>query len=207
MKNVTYNINNSDDLHKIIEGCKVGDRKMQKALFESTYGQSFVIAMRYSKDDSTAKDIINEAYLKVFSKIGMFEINGSIQGWVNRIVINTAIDSIRRNKKIIFVDTKEISNSYIGDEENTLIGGIESSDVSPDDVIDIIQNLSPAYRTVFNMYVFDEMTHKQIAEALGITESTSKSNLFKARASIKNKILTLSKENEDRQKRVKELWK
>ncbi len=147
-----------------------------------------VVCMRYTNDKDTAQEVLQEGFMKVFEKLGAFDYKGSFEGWVRRIVANTAIDSIRRSKK----------NPILTDNDNDFkIGGenpmeeqenIELGEVKAEMAMAAIQKLSPAYRTVFNLYVLEEYSHKEIAEMLGISEGTSKSNLAKAKMNLQ-KIL------------------
>jgi RNA polymerase sigma-70 factor (ECF subfamily) len=203
----SYNIQNKGDVSKIVEGCKKGDRKMQQILFELTYGKSMSAALRYSPDKASAMDVVSDSYLKVFSKIDTFDESGSLEGWIRRIVVNTAIDVIRRNKGIYFEDVQNAEDVGLNLENNFMVDGLESADLSPDEVMDIIQKLSPGYKAVFNMFVFEEMSHKEISEALEISEGASKSNLSRARNTIKKEIELLKEKSLRRQETMKELYK
>jgi RNA polymerase sigma-70 factor (ECF subfamily) len=203
----SYNIQNKEDVSKIVEGCKKGDRKMQQILFELTYGKSMSAALRYSPDKASAMDVVSDSYLKVFSKIDTFDESGSLEGWIRRIVVNTAIDVIRRNKGIYFEDVQNAEDIGLNLENNFMVDGLESVDLSPDEVMDIIQKLSPGYKAVFNMFVFEEMSHKEISEALEISEGASKSNLSRARNTIKKEIELLKEKSLRRQETMKELYK
>jgi RNA polymerase sigma factor (sigma-70 family) len=182
------NVENKEQLKQIIEGCLRNDRRSQEAIFKLFYGKMMVVCMRYTNDKDTAQEVLQEGFMKVFEKLGAFDYKGSFEGWVRRIVANTAIDSIRRSKK----------NPILTDNDNDFkIGGenpmeeqenIELGEVKAEMAMAAIQKLSPAYRTVFNLYVLEEYSHKEIAEMLGISEGTSKSNLAKAKMNLQ-KIL------------------
>lgn len=182
------NVENKEQLKQIIEGCLRNDRRSQEAIFKLFYGKMMVVCMRYTKDKDTAQEVLQEGFMKVFEKLGAFDYKGSFEGWVRRIVANTAIDSIRRSKK----------NPILTDNDNDFkIGGenpmeeqenIELGEIKAEMAMAAIQKLSPAYRTVFNLYVLEEYSHKEIAEMLGISEGTSKSNLAKAKMNLQ-KIL------------------
>lgn len=182
------NVENKEQLKKIIEGCLRNDRRSQEAIFKLFYGKMMVVCMRYTNDKDTAQEVLQEGFMKVFEKLGAFDYKGSFEGWVRRIVANTAIDSIRRSKK----------NPILTDNDNDFkIGGenpmekqetIELGELKAEMAMGAIQKLSPAYRTVFNLYVLEEYSHKEIAEMLGISEGTSKSNLAKAKMNLQ-KIL------------------
>ena len=182
------NVENKEQLKEIIEGCLRNDRRSQEAIFKLFYGKMMVVCMRYTNDKDTAQEVLQEGFMKVFEKLGAFDYKGSFEGWVRRIVANTAIDSIRRSKK----------NPILTDNDNDFkIGGenpmeeketIELGEIKAEMAMEAIQKLSPAYRTVFNLYVLEEYSHKEIAEILGISEGTSKSNLAKAKMNLQ-KIL------------------
>ena len=174
---------------EIVAGCIKGDRIAQKRLYETFYGKMMGVSLRYATDRSEAKDILHDAFIKVYGSLDRFNNDGSLEGWVRRIVVNTAIDHLRKHKKkLLFVDTVESWEDYEhihddGTEENAL------KDIKPEVILNMIQQLPPAYRTVFNLYVMENLTHKEIGEKLGINEGTSKSNLAKARMNLK-KMLT-----------------
>jgi RNA polymerase sigma-70 factor (ECF subfamily) len=182
------NVENKEQLKEIIEGCLRNDRRSQEAIFKLFYGKMMVVCMRYTNDRDTAQEVLQEGFMKVFEKLGAFDHKGSFEGWVRRIVANTAIDAIRRSKK----------NPILTDNDNDFkIGGenpmekqetIELGELKAEMAMEAIQKLSPAYRTVFNLYVLEEYSHKEIAEMLGISEGTSKSNLAKAKMNLQ-KIL------------------
>jgi RNA polymerase sigma-70 factor (ECF subfamily) len=182
------NVENKEQLKGIIEGCLRNDRRSQEAIFKLFYGKMMVVCMRYTNDKDTAQEVLQEGFMKVFEKLGAFDYKGSFEGWVRRIVANTAIDSIRRSKK----------NPILTDNDNDFkIGGenpleeketIELGEIKAEMAMEAIQKLSPAYRTVFNLFVLEEYSHKEIAEMLGISEGTSKSNLAKAKMNLQ-KIL------------------
>jgi len=171
---------------KLIEGCLKGNRKSQQKVYEALYGKMMSVCLRYAKNREEAKDLLQEGFLKVFTKIKNYNGEGSFEGWVRRIVVNTAIDYYRKNKNISFT----VNSDYVEDlreqeseeeeEETEKFGGLKAADV-----IKALQELSPAYRTVFNLYVLEGLTHQKIADQLGISVGTSKSNLAKAKMNLK----------------------
>jgi RNA polymerase sigma-70 factor (ECF subfamily) len=136
--------------------------------------------MRYAKDRDEAQDMVQNGFIKIFNKLDVYNFEGSLEGWIRRIMINTAIDQIRKNKRDPFSieDDSRIQNL----EEDIPFADDEDHDVKikAETAIKAISALSPAYRTVFNLYVIEGMSHKEIAEYLGISEGTSKSNLSKS---------------------------
>lgn len=170
----------------LIDGCLAGERKAQQRVYELFYGRMMAICLRYTKNHDQAKDILQDGFIKVFRNLAEFNRAGSFEGWIRRIMVNTAIDHFRRTKHSYLLLGEDRSMEEFEDiPEET--GAEEESwaDVKPADVINAMQKLTPAYRTVFNLYVFEEMSHKQIAETLAINIGTSKSNLAKAKANLK----------------------
>jgi RNA polymerase sigma-70 factor (ECF subfamily) len=141
--------------------------------------------MRYAQDRQEATDILQDGFIKVFDKIGLYDDNGSFEGWVRRIIVNTAIDAIRKRKNEILTDDTgayQTQDSYYGNEEEEKSA---YKGLGVNDVVAAMQQLSPMYQAVFNLYVMDGLTHQEIADELNISVGTSKSNLSKARARIK----------------------
>ncbi len=173
----------------IIDGCIAGERRSQQRVYELFYGKMMAVCLRYTKNHDQAKDILQDGFIKVFRSMDKFNRAGSFEGWIRRIMVNTAIDYFRRAKNAYLLLGEERSIEDFGDqdEEDTLEdeSAEEVVDLKPADVINAMQKLTPAYRTVFNLYVFEEMTHKEIAELLGINIGTSKSNLAKAKHNLK----------------------
>lgn len=173
----------------IIDGCIAGERRSQQRVYELFYGKMMAVCLRYTKNHDQAKDILQDGFIKVFRSMEKFNREGSFEGWIRRIMVNTAIDYFRRAKNAYLLLGEERSIEDFGDqdEEDTIEdeAAEEVLDLKPADVINAMQKLTPAYRTVFNLYVFEEMTHKEIAEMLGINIGTSKSNLAKAKHNLK----------------------
>ncbi len=193
------NVDNvSDDrLKELIEGCVRNHRKSQESIYKMFYGKMMAICRRYTKNSDQAKDILQDGFIKVFKNIDKFNFEGSFEGWVRRIIVNTAIDFTRKAKNDYLLMNE---NQSIDDFDEDLL---DEDDEEPyenplkvGDVIEGMNKLSKAYRTVFNLYVFDNYTHQEIADALNISVGTSKSNLAKARANLK-KILTKELEKRD----------
>lgn len=146
------------------------------------------VCLRYIQDRDSAEEVLQEGFIKIFDKLEAFDYKGSFEGWMRRIMANTAIDSIRRHKKDpMLTDNDEdfklgsVNPSIEREEE-------EFTAIKAEMALEAIQELSPAYRAVFNLYVIEEYTHKEIAEILNISEGTSKSNLAKAKQNLQ-KIL------------------
>ncbi len=144
----------------------------------------FTVCFQYSKSREEAEDTFHEGFMKVFENIKKFENTGSLEGWIRRIMVNTAIEKYRKNSRLFLVvsidDNEEFLNHYSTDD---ILSQIEA-----DDLMRLIQNLPPAYKMVFNLYVFEGLKHKEISAQLGISEGTSKSNLYEAKAILQKQI-------------------
>ena len=182
------------DEQEIIKGCLRNDRNCQKALYEQYYSRMLVVCMRYAKNRDEAKDMFQEGMIKVFDNLKNFGSKGSFEGWIRKIMTNTAIDHLRRNKhEYLIVNTvyaSEVLHGNRQEEEN-----VDDDEIifklKPDQVMEAVQKLTPAYRTVFNLHVMEEMTHKEIAELLDISEGTSKSNFSKAKFNLRKHLTNL----------------
>ena len=174
------------ELKEIIEGCIAGKSKFQEKLHRRYYGLLMSICLRYTKDYMEAEEVLQKSFIKIFKNINKYEFKGSFDGWIKRITVNSAIDYFRKSKK----SPSLLPEDYDVDESQSLH---EDADVdnnfgyqySPEQVMEAIQLLSPAYRTVFNLYVIEEYQHKEISEMLGIHIGTSKSNLLKAKQKLR----------------------
>lgn len=175
----------------LIEGCIKEDRKMQQELYNRFAPKMYGICLRYAGDAEEAEDILQDGFIKVFKKIESFRGEGSFEGWIRRIFVNTAIEYFRRKIYLQPITEKE---------ESTVEGKYLSvlDKLAEQDIISLVQQLSPGYRTVFNMYVVEGYTHKQIADILGISEGTSKSQLSRAKIILQD----LVKKFLDRHKKV-----
>ncbi len=183
------------DLKEWIDGCKKNDRYSQRKIYEHLYSPMMIVCLRYADDRQEASDILQDAFLKVFDKIRLYNDEGSFEGWVRRIIVNTSIDAIRKKKKeILSDDTSIYQDSAIDDNENEDTSPYEGINVN--DVVIAMQQLSPVYQAVFNMYVMDGLTHQEIANELNISVGTSKSNLSKARQKIKKILIEKLQSNE-----------
>jgi RNA polymerase sigma-70 factor (ECF subfamily) len=171
------------DLDEIIERCKSSDRRAQELLFRHLYGKMLAVCMRYISDKDSAQEVVQEGFIKVFENVKGYNSQGSFEGWVRRIMANTAIDAIRKKKKDPYLSDDDRDFKVIPEEEN----GEEEWEITSlkaSYALEAIEQLSPAYRTVFNLYVMENYTHKEIAALLGINEGTSKSNLAKAKMNL-----------------------
>jgi RNA polymerase sigma-70 factor (ECF subfamily) len=148
-----------------------------------------VVCYRYINDKDAAQDVLQDGFIKVFDKLGFFDFSGSFEGWVRRIIVNTAIDSIRKSKKNPFLSDQDTDFKQEAVDEMVEKEELEFKTLKAEVALEAISKLSPAYRTVFNLFVLEDFTHREIAEMLGINEGTSKSNLAKAKMNLQ-RILT-----------------
>lgn len=175
-------------IQQLIQGCLEGDRRSQQAVYKLLYGKMKAVCLRYTKDTDQALDVLQEGFIKVFQSMDRYSGSGSFEGWVRRIMVNLSIDRFRKQKNEFLQLNEAIeADVWVDDDENEE-SEVDKYDFKPHHIIEAMQQLSPAYRTVFNLYVFENYTHQDIAEALGISVGTSKSNFAKAKRNMK-KIL------------------
>ena len=173
---------------ELIKGCLKGKGSHFSELYDRFSSGMYSICLRYAGDEDEAKDLLQEGFLKIFQKLGTYDTSrGSLEGWIKRIFINLCIDFYRKNKyRNTNIDVEEFGDE-IPEEENEVHGILH--DLTYDELISEISKLPPGYRTVFNMHVIDGKGHKEIATELEITESTSKTQLFKARNLLKKNLM------------------
>ena len=154
---------------------------MQEELYRRFSPKMYAVCLRYAGNVEEAEDILQEGFIKVFKKMNSFRSEGSFEGWVRRIFVNTAIEHFRRKRYLMPVTEKE---------ENTIEGKYLSvlDDLAARDIMALVQDLSPGYRTVFNLYVVEGYTHKEIADMMGISEGTSKSQLSRAKVILQDMV-------------------
>ena len=184
------------ELRSLIDSCVRKERKAQHTFFKLYYGKMLAVCLRYIKDRDSAQEVVQDGFIKVFEKLELFDFRGSIEGWMRRIFSNTAIDAIRKAKRNPFLSDQD--NDFKTPAENELEEReeFEVLKIKYEVALECVNHLSPAYRTVFNLYVFEEYSHKEIAEILGISEGTSKSNLAKARMNLQKLLETKYKKIE-----------
>ena len=166
---------------QLIQGCRKKNRKAQKELFERYCDQMFVLCLRYVNDHQEAKDLLQDSFITVFEKINSYQEKGSFEGWMKRIFINNCLMYCRKKKKNQTFSIIEDIN--VIQEENDW-----KSPIPLQDLLRLIQSLPEGYRNVFNLYVLDNYKHPEIAEILGISENTSKSQLSRARKLLQKMI-------------------
>jgi len=167
----------------LIEACAKQERWAQQKLYETYYPAMIGVCMRYVGNADDARDVLHEGFIKVFRNIAKYQPGTSLKAWIHRIMVNASIDYYRKQQRR---RTEDIEEAY----------GLSSKDTdavsrcSEQEILAAVQKLSPVYRTVFNLYVIEGYPHKDIAKMLGITESTSRSNLLKARVKLQNMLAT-----------------
>ena len=172
-----------------IKACALNDRESQKKIYTAFYGYAMSVCDRYTNNQDDSVEILNDGFLKIFKEIHRYkptyaDVVSSFMGWLRKIMVYTAIDHFRRNQKHRF--TAELDNGII----QIASGGEDALDrISYDEIIKSIQQITPGYRTVLNLFVIEGFSHEEIAEKLGISVGTSKSNLSKARKQLQRILL------------------
>lgn len=168
----------------VLKACIAGQRASQEMLYQYFAPRMFGICMRYAHDYPTAQDLLQEGFIKVFNKLHMYRYEGSFEGWMKRIFVNTAIEHYRKasNKKF-FVEIEHAQSLSLPNDA--------LSNLATQDLLKVVQKLPIGYRTVFNLYAIEGYNHKEISKMLHISEGTSKSQLARARATIKRNLKTL----------------
>ena len=183
----------ADELSLYIRGCTLNERESQKKIYYSFYGYAMAICDCYVRNEDDAVEILNDGFLKIFKEIHHYkpayvnEIN-SFKGWLRKIMVYTAIDHFRKNKKHQVVGELDTSMIHTEGTDQT---GLDK--ISYDEIIRFIQDLSPAYRMVLNLFIVEGFSHDEIANQLGITIGTSKSNLAKARKQLQKILFNQNK--------------
>ncbi len=168
---------------QLIKGCLAGIPAFQQMLYKRYASKMLTVCLRYASNREEAEDVLQEGFMIVFDKMAQFRLEGSFEGWIRRIMVNKSLEHIKRTARVFpILDIDNVDDKFISQDDvlNT---------IAFNELIAMIQELPPMYKMVFNLYVFDGMTHKEIAETLGVAEGTSKSNLSDARTILKKKIL------------------
>ncbi|MFP4622119.1 MAG: RNA polymerase sigma factor [Bacteroidales bacterium] len=170
---------------ELIQGCRNNDRKYQELLYRKFAKKMYGICMSYAKDRSMAQEILQDGFVKVFKKIDTFKEEGSLEGWIRRIITNTALDYLRQKSKLYeFIDdNREVEEERL---DNSILEKINA-----DGIFNMIKQLPEGAKAVFNLYAVEGYSHKEIAEKLEITEGTSKSQFKRARSLLKTLLRDL----------------
>jgi RNA polymerase sigma factor (sigma-70 family) len=170
----------------ILEGCIAGKREAQYELYKMFASSMLAVCFRYAKNRVEAEDLLQEGFVKVFQKISSFRREGSFEGWIKRIMINNALNEIKKNRRNPFLeDIGMINETQIVDPADSA-GKLDP--VPADVLMEMIRSLPEGYRIVFTLYVLEDFSHREIADELNISENTSKTQLLKARRVLKNKV-------------------
>ncbi len=180
----TQNLHTTLDISSILKGCSTGKKMHQELLYSNYAPAMFAICLRYASDYHGAEDILQEGFIKVFGRIGQYRGEGSFEGWMKRIFINTSIEHFRKASKNRFLNLEE--------DYQVPIQPCAVENLIKDDMIKMIQSLPEGYRKVFNLYVIDGYNHREIGALLNISEGTSKSQLARARNTLKKRIIELN---------------
>jgi RNA polymerase sigma-70 factor (ECF subfamily) len=172
--------NQSNPESDLIKGCLLNDRKSQKQLYDTYSGKMYALSLRYMGNSEDAQDVLQEGFIKIYNNLDRFRSEGSFEGWIRRIFVNTAIEHLRR-KKLEF--QLPASAEFI---EFQAVGAAER--LNEKELLGIVQKLSPGYRTVLNLFIVEGYSHKEISELLNISEGTSKSQLARARIILQERI-------------------
>jgi RNA polymerase sigma factor (sigma-70 family) len=165
----------------IIRDCLRGDQRSQKLLFNRFAGKMLTVCRRYARSEQEAEDMLQDTFVKVFSNLAQFQHKGSFEGWIRKITVNTALKHLEKNKW-------NLHESFLEKMPDHEIEPSALEKLQEEDLMKLISTLPDGYRAVFNLYVIDGFNHHEIAESLGIQESTSRSQLVKARLYLQHKI-------------------
>ncbi len=178
------------DDSQLIIGCKKQDRNAQKALYERYAPIMMTVCKRYCKEEEAALDLLHDGFIRIFTQIGSYSGKGSFEGWLRRIFVNLALENFRKDKqKNRFLE--DYGYMLANETEEDADDLLDIENIPRDDVLEIIRNLPQGYRTVFNLFIFEELSHREIAQMLGIKEAASRSQFFRAKTMIKKKISTI----------------
>lgn len=172
------------DWNELVRLCKRNRTDAQQKVYNLLSSKMFGVCLRYAKDRIEAEDILQDGFLRVFTKIGKFDFKGSFEGWVRRVFVNCALERYRKQNLLYSV-------SEMGDYDTNLSADDVLSEISAGELLQMVQELTPQYRTVFNLYAIEGYSHQEIGQMLGISESTSKSNLSRARCILQEKVEAL----------------
>ena len=170
--------------NKIIQSCIGGNRFSQNMLYQQFAPKMFGVCLRYSINKEEAEEILQEGFVQVFKCLNNFKNQGSFEGWVRKIMVNCAIQHYRSNPKMNIVEYIE----FVNDDKST--DEMIFSELQKKDLLKMVQALPPVYRLIFNLYVFEGMKHREIAELLNVSEGTSKSNLFNAKLILQKSVIS-----------------
>ena len=170
------------DEQELILGCIAARPKAQKALFDIYAPKLYVVCLRYLKDQMRAQDVLQDTFVKIFANISNYKSEGAFEGWLKKIAVNTCLDQLRKDKKLLTdVSIDDVSHKLSSES-------FSAEKLMADDLLKLVQALPDGYRTVFNLFAIEGYSHQEIAAQLGVSESTSKTQYLRARAYLKDRI-------------------
>lgn len=178
----------------LVKGCQEGKERYFKMLYEKHYGKMLNVCFRYARDRDEAKDMLQEGFIRVFKSLRQFNFEGSFEGWLRRVMVTTSINYVKRNvlrNIIVAVSSDQEEEAMLSNNDKIIQPAEVLSKLHIEDLHKLIIKLPPVYRMVFNLSVIEGLSHKEISEMLDITESTSRSNLNKARMRLQSMIIHL----------------
>lgn len=175
-------VTDDHELKILIENCQKGHIDAQRAIYERFSSKMFGVCLRYCKSREEAEDCLQDGFVKVFQKIGMFQFKGSFEGWMRRIMVNTVMESFRKKNPVFSVEDLSVFNIPEEPEQNA------NPLMKEQQLLELINQLPPQYKMVFNLYALEDYSHEEIAKTLGISVGTSKSNLSRARQWLRDRI-------------------
>jgi RNA polymerase sigma-70 factor, ECF subfamily len=205
------------ELKEIIERCKKYDVTAQRLLYERYANHLRFICLRYISDNHEVKDIVQDSFIKIISKIKQYNERGSFEGWMTRILINTAINHLRKSKKWLFLsDLDNLNNSFSGDEPLPASSTVDDEDIlntyqsiqqvnfTKEELMEAIMSIPDEYRIVFNLFHIEEYSHEEIAKTIGIDVNNSRIRLFRARKLIREELVKRANELQNSKIRIGE---
>jgi len=178
----------ADLFSDIIKRCKRGDRKAQESVYNLLAGKMFAVCLRYCADYEEARDVLHDGFVTIFTKIGQFHHEGSFEGWARRIFVNHAIERYRNNTKLPLVDGMDENDLHFAEPENDEEEEWKAYRLTEAELLAMVDELPQQYKVVFNLYVIDGLSHRDISKKLRISESTSRSNFLRARSILQKQV-------------------
>lgn len=175
------------EIKDIISGCLKGNRRDQELLYRRHAARLYAVCLQYSGNDEEARDILQEGFIKIFENLVNYKHEGSFEGWMRRIIVNTALEKYRSKHLLHRVDDIDQIPEPDADPENEDYAGLQAFDL-----MTIIRDLPPKYRMVFNLFAIEGYSHKEIGKMMNISEGTSKSNLSRARVILQRRVGSLT---------------
>lgn len=170
-----------EDYKPVISACIAGNRKAQANFYHEFAPKMFGVCLRYARDEAEAEDNLQEGFIKVFTNLKNFRHEGSLEGWIRRIMINVSLEKFRKQHRLYPVEDVSVYDSVNFSADVV-------AKIAADDLLKLVQQLPPRYRLVFNLYVIEGLSHQEISKEMAITQGTSKSNLARAREILKKKV-------------------